>query len=64
MNINIKIIILGFALMLLGGVLLISGSVSQIDLPRILVRLTNCLYLGFVLIIIGLIIPQKKQGDS
>lgn len=61
MNRNVKIIILGFALMLLGGVLFISDSASQIDLPHILIKLSNCLYWGFILVIIGLVLPPPKQ---
>ncbi|SHJ56134.1 hypothetical protein SAMN02745136_00387 [Anaerocolumna jejuensis DSM 15929] len=60
MNRNIKIIILGFALMLLGGFIYIAGSASKVDLPRIQITLINSLYIGFILIIAGLVIPPKK----
>lgn len=60
MSWNIKIIILGFALMLLGGFLFVGGSASQIDLPDFLGLMTYDLYIGFILIIIGLFNSPKK----
>lgn len=60
MNWNIKIIILGFSLILLGGFLFVGGSASQIDLPKILGLMTYNLFIGFILVVVGLIIPPRK----
>lgn len=59
MDKNVKIIILGFALMLLGGFLTVAGEVSKVDLPNILGMCTYGLYIGFIFIVLGLVIPPK-----
>lgn len=55
---KIKIIILGFALMIIGGFFYIGSLLSLSD--RIQGILTYGLYVGFILVIIGLIFPSKN----
>ncbi len=55
---KIKIIILGFALMIIGGFFYIGSFLGLSD--HIQGILTYGLYVGFILVIIGLIIPSNN----
>lgn len=54
MNHKIKTIILGFALMFLCGILTLLSAITQHDLPGFLVLLSYGLFIGFILILVGL----------
>ncbi len=62
MNKNIKLIIFGFALMFMGGVSLITGAIIKQSMPVIFVYLQYGLFIGFILIIIGLFTEPKNHN--
>lgn len=60
MNKSFKVIIFGFALMYLGGILLLADAISPIDMPAYLVLLSYGLFIGFIFIVIGLLTHHEK----
>lgn len=63
MNIN-KVVILGFALMIFGGIILIINTLNTINVPLYLALLSYLFFIGFILIIIGLIINPKDKDNN
>lgn len=61
MNNACKLIIIGFALMLFGGILFATTSISEISVPAILVLLTYGYFIGLILIIWGVVIYPKEK---
>jgi uncharacterized membrane protein HdeD (DUF308 family) len=59
MDKNIKTIILGFALMIMGGINLIIGIINTKADANFMLYLSYGFYLGFLLILIGLFAPRK-----
>lgn len=59
MNTYMKLIIGGFALMFIGGVLFLTSAMTKVNMPVFLVLLTYGFFIGFVMIIIGLIFYPK-----
>ena len=59
MNNALKLIIIGFALMIFGGIMLILSAFSNLSLTFVLISYGY--FLGFILILIGVIkYPNKK----
>jgi hypothetical protein len=63
MHHSIKLIVLGFAMMILGGSLIIADAASEVDTPNYLVYLSLSLFIGFILIIIGLCSSPKNPKE-
>lgn len=61
MNHSTKIIILGFAMMIFGGSLMIADAASQVDMSNTLVFLSYNLFVGFIVVIIGLFSSKSKD---
>ncbi|MDF2803817.1 MAG: hypothetical protein K0S61_3720 [Anaerocolumna sp.] len=61
MNHSTKIIILGFAMMIFGGSLMIADAASQVDMSNTLVFLSYNLFVGFIVVIIGLFSNKSKD---
>lgn len=61
MNKSTKLIIIGFALMISGGISYATGAISRANMPSILVFLAYGYIIGLILIIIGVITyPDSK----
>jgi len=61
MNKATKLIIIGFALMIFGGILFATAAISRVNLPSILVLLTYGYFLGLILIIVGVVTYPKNK---
>ena len=61
MNHSIKTIILGFAMMILGGSLMIADAASDVDMPNNLVFISYSLFIGFIIVILGLCTSNSKN---
>jgi hypothetical protein len=60
MNKSLKIIIFGFALMFIGGICLLVGFIVK-DIPAYMVLLSYGLFIGFILIMIGLLTHENNK---
>ena len=61
MNLSKRIIIFGFAYLILGGILMITNAASNTRPPNFAVRLSYGVYIGPLIIVLGLIIhPWDK----
>jgi hypothetical protein len=62
MNINLKLIIIGFALMIFGGIMFIISGFS--NLSPTLVLMSYGYLLGFILIVIGVIKHPNDHNEE